>query len=357
MGIITESNAKIHVSEGKLSKKLPVFYNPVMKFNRDVSILLLRALGKKNLHVADPLAGSGVRAVRFLQELPDVVESIAVNDYSSVSAIKKNFKLNKLSVRNVTFHRDDATLFLLNSTGFDYIDIDPFGTPNPFLDAAVKRIARDGILAVTATDTAALAGTAPAACRRKYWAIPLRNELMHEIGLRILIRKVQLVGAQFDKALLPVCSYSKDHYYRVFFRAEKSKEACDSILKPHHLVYYCSRCSVTVEHCSHTFADVGPLWCGQLQQKSLLKKMDKLTDDSFIHALAEESKENIVGFFDLHRVAARTKTEPLKTEQALFLLREHGYIALRTHFSSHAVKTNASLAQFEKLIQSFVAHQ
>ena len=351
MGIITESNAKIHVSEGKLSKKLPVFYNPAMKFNRDVSILLLRALGKKNLHVADPLAGSGVRAVRFLQELSDVIVSIAVNDYSSVSAIKKNFKLNKLSVKNVTFHSDDATLFLLNSTGFDYIDIDPFGTPNPFLDAAVKRIARDGILAVTATDTAALAGTAPAACRRKYWAVPLRNELMHEVGLRILIRKIQLVGAQFDKALLPVCSYSKEHYYRVFFRAEKSKEACDTILKQHHLVHYCSRCSVTIKPCSHTSVDVGPLWCGSLHDKKLLKKMAALPDDSFVHILAEESEENVLGFFDLHEVAARTKTEPLKTEHALSLLREHGYSALRTQFSHHAVKTNASLAQFEKLIQ------
>ena len=73
----------------------------------------------------------------------------------------------------------------MNSTGFDYIDVDPFGSPNPFLDAAIKRIARDGILAVTATDTAPLCGTYTNACRRKYWAVPLRNELMHEIGIRI----------------------------------------------------------------------------------------------------------------------------------------------------------------------------
>ncbi|MCU0373510.1 MAG: ATP-binding protein, partial [Ignavibacteria bacterium] len=42
--------------------------------------------------------------------------------------------------------------------GFDYIDIDPFGSPCPFLDAAIKRLSRGGILAVTATDTSALAG-------------------------------------------------------------------------------------------------------------------------------------------------------------------------------------------------------
>ena len=37
---------------------------------------------------------------------------------------------------------------------FDYIDIDPFGSPNPFLAAAIGRITRNGIVAVTATDTA-----------------------------------------------------------------------------------------------------------------------------------------------------------------------------------------------------------
>jgi len=215
--MITESSATIQSFEGKISKQLPVFYNPVMKTNRDVSIILLNALNKKEMQIADPLAGSGIRSIRFVKELnKNIIKSIAINDYSkeSVKNIKENFKLNKINQKtsSIQFHNDDANLFLLNSKGFDYIDIDPFGTPNPFLDAAVKRIARDGILSVTATDTAPLAGTYPSTCRRKYWAIPLRNEIKHEVGLRILIRKVQLIGAQFDKALIPLCSYSKDHY-------------------------------------------------------------------------------------------------------------------------------------------------
>ena len=45
-------------------------------------------------------------------------------------------------------------LAILHSKGFDYIDLDPFGSPNIFLDSAVKRLGRNGILAVTATDTA-----------------------------------------------------------------------------------------------------------------------------------------------------------------------------------------------------------
>ena len=91
--MITEGRAVIGNIENKVSKKLPVFYNPVMKFNRDISILLLNAIGKK-MRIADPLAGSGVRAIRFVQELK-TFDKIFVNDASetAVIAIKKNFKI------------------------------------------------------------------------------------------------------------------------------------------------------------------------------------------------------------------------------------------------------------------------
>ena len=37
----------------------------------------------------------------------------------------------------------------------------------------------------------------------------VRNHMMHELGLRILIRKIQLQGAQFDKALIPCLRITK----------------------------------------------------------------------------------------------------------------------------------------------------
>src|SRR3989344_4147668 len=352
--MITESSATIQSFEGKISKQLPVFYNPVMKTNRDVSIILLNALNKKEMQIADPLAGSGIRSIRFVKELnKNIIKSIAINDYSkeSVKNIKENFKLNKINQKtnSIQFHNDDANLFLLNSKGFDYIDIDPFGTPNPFLDAAVKRIARDGILSVSATDTAPLAGTYPSTCRRKYWAIPLRNEIKHEVGLRILIRKVQLIGAQFDKALIPLCSYSKDHYYRLFFQARKGKEECDKILKQHHRVKYCNNClSLSIqESCKHKKISAGPLWTGQLNDFKLLEEMQKNTDDvdtqKLLHLLAEESQYNILGFIDLHEISKNTKKAPLKTQDSIKLLQQKGFTATRTHFSPHAIKTNAGI--------------
>ncbi|MBS3106715.1 tRNA (guanine(10)-N(2))-dimethyltransferase, partial [Candidatus Woesearchaeota archaeon] len=224
--MITEGLAKINVVTRKIvSKKMDVFYNPVMELNRTSSVLLLNALDKKGMQIGLPLEGSGIRGMRFLKELKKgMIKSIAFNDYDpkAVKKIKENLKLNKLDKdKRIEVHQKDASLFLLESFGFDYIDIDPFGTPNPFLDAAVKRLARDGILAVTATDTAPLSGTYPEACLRKYWAFPVKSDIMHEVGLRILVRKIQLVGAQYDKAFAPIFSFSKEHYMRVYLRCEK----------------------------------------------------------------------------------------------------------------------------------------
>ncbi len=360
---ISEGTARIYISKGKLSKQLPVFYNPVMKFNRDISIILLNALKRKNMHIADPLAGSGIRSIRFLKELnKGIIHSIDINDHSkeSVNAIKKNIKLNKIK-QKIKVTNKDATQFLLESNGFDYIDVDPFGTPNPFLDASIKRIARNGILAVTATDTAPLCGTYVNACKRKYWAVPLRNELMHEVGIRILIRKVQLIGVQYDKALTPLFSYAKDHYSRIFFQSEKGKTECDAIIRQHHELAYCPTCT---HHeikrfnictlCKGKIITAGPLWTGQLADKNILKKMSGIDHETtqFLNILKQELQT--LGFHDLHKLARITKKLLPKTETVLKQLKKKGYTATQTHFSPYGIKTNAPV---KEIIRLFGAHQ
>ena len=81
------------------SKGMPVFYNPVMKLNRDVSVLLLNAIDKKKMRIADILAASGIRSIRFIKELSkNKIKEITINDYSkdSIKLINENFKINKI---------------------------------------------------------------------------------------------------------------------------------------------------------------------------------------------------------------------------------------------------------------------
>jgi tRNA (guanine26-N2/guanine27-N2)-dimethyltransferase len=348
---IHEANATIEVpEEEKISAKMPVFYNPVMKLNRDISILLLKALDNEEMQICDPLAGSGVRSIRFLEELPKgKIKSITINDYNKKAAdlITSNIELNRdlfKSEPEINVTNSEATTLILNSTGFDYIDIDPFGTPNPFLDAALRRLSRDGILAVTATDTSSLAGTFPKVCKRKYWATPDRGPLKHELGLRILIRKCQLIGAQYEKALVPIYSYSKDHYMRVFFRCKKGKSSVDEVIKQHSM-----------------FNDAGPLWLGSLWNSALAEKMycliaklDYKIDGKFLRTIRDESKIATVGFHDIHSLCKKHKLEVPSFELVFDKIRSAGHSLARTHFSDFGVRSDIGEDKLINIIKEVI---
>jgi len=367
MQTIQEQSAKIKAELPKQDphKKLPVFYNPVMKFNRDLSIILLNSLPYKNINLALPLAGSGIRGLRFLQELKkNKIKKLFINDLKPnfKKIFLENLKLNRLENKKnlISLHNEDANLFILHQQGFDYLDLDPFGSPNFLLNNSIVRLSRNGILAVTATDTAALTGTYLNTCKRKYWSFPLRNELMHEIGLRILIRKTQLIAAQFEKALQPIFSYSKDHYYRIFFQNKKSKSECDKIIKQHQYFHYCNKClnRKTSPHnheicqCKNKFLTAGPLWIGNLFNKDLLKKIQKQNyskiidhkeNIKFLETIFQESEKNILGFYDLHKIAKIYKLKLPKIEAIVSKLK-----ATRTFFSPTGIKTEKKIKEIIK---------
>ncbi len=340
-----------------VSKALPVFYNPQMKFNRDVAIALLNALNPKKLRLCDLLAGSGIRSIRFRKELnKGIIKELFANDANpaAVKLLKKNLAKNKV---NATVSCKEASQFLLDASGMEYIDIDPFGSPNPFLDAAIKRLSRQGILAVTATDVSALAGSYPKSCTRKYWAQPLRNELMHEIGIRILIRKAQLIGAQYDKALVPIFSHSTAHYMRVYFSCTKSKSAVDALLKQHSYLLYCAAClsrkasgDNAGQCCKKRMHAAGPLWLGPLWDKQLAKKMAKANPE--LAVFAKEAQIPVVGFLDLHTFCKKVKRPVPKHDRVLAAMRKKGYSAALSHFSPYGIRTTMPAAAFTKLLKN-----
>ncbi|MBI4141658.1 tRNA (guanine(10)-N(2))-dimethyltransferase [Candidatus Woesearchaeota archaeon] len=350
---IKEGKATIKVPKVKIvSKEMEVFYNPVMKFNRDIAIILLKALGKKHLRIADPLVASGIRGARFLKELPaTIVEHVAFNDNNKnfKKTMQKLIKENKLSKKKITVNNEDASLFLLKSNGFDYIDIDPFGSPNHYLDAAIKRLSRNGILAITATDTSALAGTHQKACQRKYWATPLKNEIMHETAIRILCRKTQLIGAQYDKALQPIFSHATEHYYRIYFECKKGKQAVDEILAQHQYLLFCTKCRQTTisrinqgNCCATNTIAAGPLWTGNLWKTELVNNMLKQKQHvEFLQTTLQESKTNIVGFYALPKLASIASVPLTKKEIVLKELEKRKFKAIPTHFMGDGIRTNA----------------
>jgi tRNA (guanine26-N2/guanine27-N2)-dimethyltransferase len=253
---------------------------------------------------------------------------------------------------------------MLNSKGFDYIDIDPFGSPNDFLETSIVRLSRGGILAVTATDTAPLSGTFPDACQRKYWAKPLHNSLMHEVGLRILIRKVQLIGAQHDKALIPVYTYFKDHYNRLFFKCIKGKHEVDKLLAQHKYFLYCNKCMTffTSEHnnlecarCKGLLVYAGPLWVGKLCDEKTAELIYKCNKDEkhdrFLFNVMSETKTDLIGFYDIHELCKYYRKKIPSFESLIKKISDMGYKVSRTHFTLLGIKTNMPIDEFVKAIE------
>jgi len=357
-----------------VSKDMPVFYNPVMKLNRDVTVLLLNSIDKNNMQVALPLAATGVRGIRFLLELKkSKIKTISFNDRNNdaVKLIKRNLKLNKIKLGNKTkIFNLDANEFLLSSKGFDYIDIDPFGSPNFFLDTSIKRIARGGILAVTATDTAALCGTSKNACLRKYSSKPLKSEFCHELGLRILIKKVQEIASQHDKALIPIFSYSREHYFRVFFKCEKGKKKADEIMKKHGYILHCKKClfrktvdgifnSEKCPLCKSNMDYAGKIWLGQLYDKKITSKMNQNAKKSenkelikLMQVISEESKISSVGFYDIAKVVKHNKLKNVPKKDLLINeIKKAGFKAAETHIRPNSISSSIKLKELVKIIK------
>jgi tRNA (guanine26-N2/guanine27-N2)-dimethyltransferase len=355
-------------SKERITRDMPVFYNPVMKLNRDMTLAMLLTM-KNDVRIALPMEASGLRAARILHELvaPGHLNPalIAVNDLSehAIDFAKRNIAHNigSFDSSRVEVTRMDASEFLLRGGGFEYIDIDPFGTPNPFIDAAVRRVSRSGIIAVTATDTAALSGTYPSATAKKYWAAGSRTWVMHEVGLRILIRKVQLIAAQYDKALVPVLSLATDHYYRVFFEHLRSDAAVKDVLAKHRFLIVDQkslllRVSRTNDAPEGAHA-AGPLWTGPLHDvervrsmRAALSKLDAETAaqlDKLLAIVEDECKIDSVGFIDLHELASCMGGQALRTDVVLEKLGNH---ACRTHINGHSVKTDLDMDEFRKRI-------
>ena len=104
---------------------------------------------------------------------------------------KHNVQINGLEKKVTVKHKDANCVLSCNASPkkrFDIVDVDPFGTPAPYLDSALRAIRNNGLLASTATDLAPLCGVHVKACIRKYGGRPLRTEYCHELAVRLLSR-------------------------------------------------------------------------------------------------------------------------------------------------------------------------
>jgi len=352
--LIKEGTTELFVYKNKASVKGPSirenapFYNPAMELNRDVSVLVnqwfLNASAKR-VHILDGLAASGVRGIRLAHELSGDFE-VTINDWNdqSVALIHQNIQKNQLENISV-FERDLYSLLL--ERRYHSIDIDPFGSPVYFFDAAVRSIYNKGIIACTATDTAALCGVFPQVCFRRYAAWPLHGPSMHETGLRILLGCLCREAAKYDRGIEPLLCYTTDHYIRVYVQIHNGKSTANASM-----AQYSSITAKEVPLSQESTALVGPLWLGALQKKTAIQEIRTLASTKKLNTkhllwklldLLEGEADAPSFFYTINDLSSLLKVSPPTMQYIVEQLKSKGFLITRTHFTPTGFKTNAPL--------------
>ena len=216
-----------------------VFHNPAMAGSRTRSVLLMAhviqsgILGDSEVRALDGLSASGLRARRWLNELPDeessrLIATVGDMDQNALDwAMATESEFSSENGELIPLLGDLRTSVL--SQGWHWIDIDPFGSPVAFLDTAIQALARRGVLEVSATDTAALSGSSKNPLMRRYGARVRLDKLKHDSGLRVLMATVARAAARHDRSIEPLLSIWDSHHLRVSVRVRKVMQGANDV--------------------------------------------------------------------------------------------------------------------------------
>ena len=222
---------------GPAGKESGGFLNPAMSGNRTRSVLMLNYLadsaleGVHRIQTIDSMCATGIRTRRWLNELPKETASrlrVRMCDMNEVALewARSNLTRDPLG-HNVSLTQGDARRELL-SQGWHWIDIDPYGSPMPFLDLAMQATARRAIVSMSATDTAALSGSSAGPLMRRYGARVWPDGLKHDSGLRVLLAAAATAAARHDRVITPLLSVWDSHHLRVTVLVDRSKSGANS---------------------------------------------------------------------------------------------------------------------------------
>jgi tRNA (guanine26-N2/guanine27-N2)-dimethyltransferase len=366
--------------------KAPVFYNPVMELNRDVAVLAFQAYQRmvnRDISICEPLTSTGVRAVRLAAEIHGVKQVVASDiNTRAYKLAEHNVHLNGLEERVALKHKDANCLLSCHGAPrkrFDVVDIDPFGSPVPYLDSAVRALRNKGLLATTATDLAPLCGVHTKACIRKYGGKPMRTEYCHELAVRLLAGCVATIAAKHDVGVHVVFSHSTDHYIRVYAQIAYGAKKADASIKNLGYVLHCFNClhretarspfDLHIEKCPECGSKMdwaGPLWLGKIFDRQFCELMAQENRHTAFRnsrkivtllSLAKEEAEAPATYYVIDKISNKLSLSVPSVAVMLRILHDNGFDAVPTHFNSRGVRTNASAIVVQNMLKGAVSSQ
>ncbi|XP_057218363.1 tRNA (guanine(26)-N(2))-dimethyltransferase isoform X1 [Triplophysa rosa] len=339
---------------------------------------------EQGLRVLEGLAASGLRSVRFALEVPGL-KSITANDYSAKAAalIARNAQHNNVS-HILQASQKDASMVMYEARGkkdrYDVIDLDPYGSPSPFIDAAVQAVSEGGLLCITCTDMAVMAGNSGETCYSKYGSVSIKSKYCHEMALRIILHSLDQRAAVYQRYIEPLLSVSVDFYIRVFVRVKTGQAKVKYSASKQALVYNCVGCGSfhlqrmgkrmsqgkhmkysaatgppigpNCEHCGQRFQLGGPLWAEPLHDHSFVQKvLDAVSGNPSrfgtskriegILSMVTEELQDVPLYYVLDHLSSTVhcNTPPMLPFRSALL--HAGYRVSFSHACKNAVKTDA----------------
>lgn len=280
---------------------------------------------KPRFRILDALSATGLRALRYAQEIP-FATSIVANDMDrkAVESMGLNIKHNRLESKitpntgnaiahmyHVAFPPEDSHGPDHVSAKYDVIDLDPYGTAAPFVDAALHAVNDGGMLCVTCTDSGVFASCGyPEKTFSLYGGMPIKGGHSHEGGLRLILHSIASAAAKQGIAIEPLLSLSIDFYIRVFVRVRKSPAEVKFLAGKTMVAYNCDNgcgawttqllgrntkqasskgdntfwkysiaqapgANTNCDHCGSKTHVAGPMWGGPLHNAAFIERMLK----------------------------------------------------------------------------------
>ena len=355
MDVVKEGEATIRVGSG-------VFYNPRMEGLRTLSVAFLRASGCAGKSVLDATSATGVRAIRYSRECGTGQLTALDINRKAYALCKKNISSSGVEARvlNTSIRQFSARA----KETFDIIDLDPFGSPAPYL-YDIMRLSHDGtILMATATDTAVLCGAHANACIKQYGSRPLHNELCKEVGIRILYWYIARVAAEFDMGMVPMLAVSDMHYMRVFLRLNGGAVEASESMKRNGTGGFCNMCGnfrlwesigrLACPECGNCGAQMegfGPLWTGRLHDRGLLRRI-RCRGSVVLRTIKNEP--DVPMFYSVPAMTSRLGIGSVSHYGLAERLAGMGFRASPTQFDSDGIKTDAPAAEVARAIKALV---
>lgn len=371
---IVEGNTRLVVPAGSVSgvvpPRRPAFFNPRARRTRDLAVLAAgaHAEGRPGTYL-DAMAGVGARGLRVAAEAGSY-DVVFLNDSNphAVEMARQSAALNDLG--RVAFSNMEACRFLCEHSVRGgrgaAVDVDPFGSPAPYLDCALRALEYGGMLAVTATDLQVLGGLHDDACRRIYGGVPLWTAYGAETAVRLVAGCVSAVAGRLDAGISVLHAESHMHYYRVYARL-LSKPGSYRL----GYVVHCHRCGdryTSETHpgmcgsCGGDTRAAGPLWTGPLFDADFVGRMalrDMERNGGVYAAYLEKCRREAAmpaAFYTLDEVASRVGTGPPPLRMMLERLRGEGFSAEATSFAPTGFRTDAPAADVCRILSSAKSH-